>query len=88
MDEENIENKERNDIAEIFEAIDDAIPLVNLIAELEGLGYSEPGKIVVSAMQENILYVDTIEYTEGCVTVYVALTVQGEKLWRNVHTVS
>lgn len=81
-----IEDKERNDIAEIFDAIDDAIPLVNMIAELADLGYSEPGKIVVNAMREDILYVESIEYTEGCITVYMALTASGEKLWGSVHT--
>lgn len=88
MNEESHENKERNDIADIFDTIDDAIPLVNIIAKLAELGYSEPGKIVVSAIREDILYVDTIEYIEDSITVYMALTVSGEKLWRSVHTVS
>jgi len=88
MIEKKLEDKERNDIVEIFDAIDDAIPLVNMIAELAELGYSEPGNTVVNAMREDILYVESIEYTEGCITVYMALTVPGEKIWESVHTVS
>ena len=43
-----------------------------MVAELTELGYSDPGKIIVSAIQENILYVDTIEYIENNITVYMA----------------
>ena len=88
MKEENLENKKGYDIAEIFNAIDDAIPLVDIIAELADLGYSEPGKIVVNAMQENILYVESIDYVDGSIAVYMALTVPGEKLWKSVHATS
>ena len=74
MSEENLENKERNDIAEIFDTTDDAIPLENIIAELMESGYSKPEKAVLGAIRDNILYIDDIENVDGSITVYIALT--------------
>ena len=59
-----------NDIMGLFEDPEYAYPLEDIISELKELGYSNPGSVVLCAMQDDILYVDSIE-DNG--TVYVAL---------------
>lgn len=78
-DEENNKgHNEKDDIVNMFYNIDDAIPIEDIANELEELGYRHPGKIIGSVM-EDILYIDDIE-DDG--SIYVALTIAGEELWR------
>ena len=77
------EDKEekRKEIDGILEAFDDpdcAYPLEDIIESLKDSGYADPGIVIVDAIGENILCVDSIENDE---TMYLALTKEGETLW-------
>lgn len=84
-DDNETKNKERTDITKIFVAIDDALPLENVISDLIELGYSSPETIILDTIKDKILYIDNIENIDGDITVYVALTGPGEKLWESIH---
>lgn len=64
------ENKDvTSDIIAIFNP-EYAYPLEDIMGELRTLGYSNPGSVVLCAIQDDILYVDSIE-DDG--TVYIAI---------------
>jgi len=64
-----------NDIMTIFEDPDCAYPLDDVIDELRGLGHENPGKILTLALQDDVIYVDSVE-DDGMV--YLALIEQDE----------
>lgn len=68
-------------IVKSFEEVDDAIPVCNLIIDLEERGYENAGEIIVEAIDEDILRVDSID---GDGTVYMAIEDEiGKELWQN-----
>lgn len=80
--EENLLSKEeREEVVRIFENIDFAYPLKDMIEELKNNGYSDAGKIIFNAMFYNILDISDIE-NDG--TVYIALGMEGEDLWKEL----
>ena len=64
------------DIIKIFEDPDYAYPLEDIIAELKKLEYTNPGLSVLCAIQDEILYLDSIEDNGA---VYVALVDRDEE---------
>lgn len=62
--------KERADLLAIFDDHDYAYPLEDLIHRLKKSGYSNPGEIIVEAIQDNFIYADSID-NDG--TIYFAL---------------
>lgn len=73
------DNKEDiKDIIGIFEYIDDALLLEDIIQELKDLGYVSPGDVILDALRDELLYVDDID-DDG--NIYLALAESGEKLW-------
>jgi len=64
-----------NDIMTIFEDPDCAYPLDDVIDELRALGHENPGKILTLALQDDVIYVDSVE-DDGMV--YLALIEQDE----------
>lgn len=75
---EEIERSDRDDIVNIFDDIDNALALSDIIAELKKLKYENPGGSIKKAIDDDILYVDDIE-SDG--TVYIALSSIGEMIW-------
>ena len=86
IEEKSIDKEEDNDIIEmnsdieddimgIFEKPDCAYPLEDIIEELKKLGYPNPGPIVLYAIQDELLYIDSIE-DDG--VVYLAIEDQEE----------
>lgn len=74
-------DKKREEIDDLLEGFDDpdyAYPLDDIIESLKDSGHTDPGTIIVYALGENILCVDSIEDDE---TMYIALTKEGEALW-------
>ncbi len=69
-------NGVKDDIMKIFENTDCAYPLEDIISELKNLGHSSPGTLIVCAIQDNLIYVDSIE-DDG--TVYLAVVDQDEE---------
>jgi hypothetical protein len=62
-----------NDILSIFEDPDSAYPLEDVIEELKGLGYKNPGGAITLALQDDVIYVDSVEDSG---MVYLAVTQQ------------
>jgi hypothetical protein len=60
-----------NDILSIFEDPESAYPLDDVLEELEGLGYKNPGGALTLALQDDVIYVDSIEDSG---MVYLAVT--------------
>lgn len=50
-----------SDILSIFEDPDSAYPLDDVIEELKGLGYKNPGGALTLALQDDVIYVDSVE---------------------------
>lgn len=65
-----------DDIKKIFENYEYAYPLEDIIEEIKNLGYKNPGMIITNAIQDDLLYVDSIE-DDGIV--YLALIEQDEE---------
>lgn len=65
-----------NDIRSIFSDHDCAYSLDDVIAELEELGYENPGVVITLALQDDVIYVDSVENNGA---VYLALTEQDEE---------
>ncbi len=65
-----------NDIRSILEEPNYAYPLEDVIEELKKLGYDNPGKIVLCAIQDEFLYIDDIE-DDG--VVYLAIVDQDKE---------
>lgn len=81
MSKEEDTNVEKNvdvtdDIKKIFEDPEYAYPLEDIITELKELGYANPGSVVLCAIQDEILYLDSIEDSG---TVFIALVDNEEK---------
>lgn len=80
-DDDRDEDKKKEEIDDILDAFDDpdyAYPLEDIIQSLEESGHADPGTVVVCAINDNILYVDSIDEDE---VVYIALTEKGDTLW-------
>ena len=81
--EENLlSREEKEEVVGIFENINFAYPLNEIIEELEKNGHSDTGKIVLNGLFDNILGVNDIE-NDG--TVYIALGLEGEDIWRELN---
>ena len=65
------ENDMKYDVMKIFEDADYAYPLEDVIEELRKFGYVNPGSVILSSLQREILYIDSIE-DDG--TVFLAVT--------------
>lgn len=57
-------------LTSIFDDPECAYSLIDVMEELEEIGYENPGGIITLALQDNVLYVDSID-KDG--TVYLAL---------------
>jgi len=66
----------KKDLLKIFENREYAYPLIDVMEELNKLGYTNIGSIVTCSIQDEFLYVDSIE--DGG-TVYIALVDQDEE---------
>lgn len=78
----NIESmKERKDIVNLFEHINDAVLLSDLISTLKDSGYNNSGEMIKDAIENGILYIDEIEDEN---TIYIALTDKGEDIWEAI----
>jgi hypothetical protein len=75
------ERNEQEDLVGIFNNMDDAISVNDMVEELSDLGYAHPGKVINNAI-DDILYIDDVE---DDATIYVALTSSGEDLWKENH---
>lgn len=71
-----ISNDVKDDIMKVFENTDCAYPLEDVMAELKELDHPSPGAIIVCAIQDNLIYVDSIE-DNG--TVYLAVVDKNEE---------
>ncbi len=79
-DEDKDEKKEEiDDLLEAFEDPDYAYPLEDITKSLRDSGYTDRGTVIIDALGENILCVDSIEDDE---ITYLALTKEGEALWK------
>ncbi len=65
-----------DDITKVFENPEYAYPLEDVLEEFKKLGYTDVGKTVLYAMQDDLLYVDNIE-DDG--TVYIAVVEDDEE---------
>ncbi len=65
-----------DDIAKVFENPEYAYPLEDVLEEFKKLGYTDVGKTVLYAIQDDLLYVDNIE-DDG--TVYIAVVEDDEE---------
>lgn len=65
-----------NDIIKIFEDTSCAYPLDDVIAELKELGYENPGGVITLALQDDVIYVDSVEDSG---MVYLAVSNQSEE---------
>lgn len=74
--------KERRDIINIFDDIDDALSLSDVMRVLKELGHDNAAELIIDAMRDDILYVDDIE-DDG--KIYIALAELGEDMWNNYH---
>ena len=74
-------NEENEEVVGIFENIDFAYPLNEIIEELKDNGYPDAGKIVLNAMRDKILDISDVE-NDG--TVYIALGMEGEDVWKGL----
>lgn len=72
--------KERKALINIFDDIDDALPLSDIMRILKELGHDNAAEIIIDAIRENILYVDDLE-DDG--KIYIALADLGEEMWDN-----
>lgn len=76
---------QEGDIVEIFDDINEALPITDIEHELTESGYSEYSnayKVIYHAIRDDLLYIDDIE-SDG--TIYLALTDKGEALWELIH---
>lgn len=69
-EEENPTNYDIDEIKTIFDNSEYAYPLEDVMGEFRNLGHNNPGMIITCAIQDELLYVDSIE-DNG--TVYLAL---------------
>jgi hypothetical protein len=65
-----------NDIKSIFKDSDCAYPLDDVIDELEELGYKNPGGVITLALQDEAIYVDSVEDSG---MVYLAIVEKDEE---------
>ncbi len=73
LGENNVVEQERDieeDILKVFEHPEYAYPMIDVIEEFKKLGYSEAGKAILYAIQDELLYLDSID-EDG--TVYIAV---------------
>ena len=87
MTEENTEKnllsrEEKEEVVRIFENINFAYPLNEIIEELKNNEYSDAGKIILNAIFDNILDISDIENDS---TVYIALGMEGEDIWKELN---
>lgn len=74
--------KQRKDLINMFDGVDDALPLTDMIHALEECEHDDPGKIIKDAIENGILYIDEIEDEN---LIYIALTNVGEEMWEAYH---
>lgn len=75
----NAEKKEEiDDLLGAFDDLDYAYPLEDIIQTLQESEYTDPGTIITDAINDKLLYVDSIDEDN---TVYIALTDEGDSLW-------
>lgn len=77
-----LNENQREIIVQMFDTIDDALPLTDMAQDLRELGYASASRIIRDAIQEGLLYVDAVE-DDG--TVYLALTDWGEEIWEELN---
>lgn len=65
-----------SDILSIFDDPDSAYPLIDVIDELKALGYKNPGGAITLALQDEAIYVDSVEDSG---MVYLAVTDKDEE---------
>ena len=75
--------EKKEEIVRIFENIDFAYPLDDIIEELESNEHPDTGKIVLDAIHDCVLDISDIE-NDG--TVYIALGLEGENIWRELNS--
>lgn len=73
---------QESDIVEVFDDVDDALPITDIEYELVESGYSNANEVIHHAIRDDILYVDGID-PDG--VIYLALTDKGETLWELIH---
>jgi hypothetical protein len=64
------------DLISIFDDVNFAYPLNDVIAELRKLGYDNPGTVITLALQDDVIYVDSVEDSG---MVYIAVIEQDEE---------
>lgn len=64
------------DLLSIFDDVNFAYPLNDVIAELRELGYDNPGTIITLALHDDVIYVDSVEDSG---MVYLAVAEQDEE---------
>jgi hypothetical protein len=74
--EEEIDRDVIKDLISIFDDVNFAYSLNDVIAELRELGYDNPGTIITLALQDDVIYVDSVEDSG---TVYLAVVEQDEE---------
>lgn len=73
---------QEGDIVDVFDDINEALPITDIERELTESGYSNAYKIIYHAIRDDLLYIDDIEH-DG--VIYLALTDAGEALWTLIH---
>lgn len=74
--EEEIDRDVIKDLISIFDDVSFAYPLNDVISELRELGYDNPGTVITLALQDDVIYVDSVEDSG---MVYLAVVEQDEE---------
>lgn len=80
--EDKTEADQESDLVNIFDNINEALPIVDMENDLTQSGYTNSYEIIYNSIRDDIIYIDGIE-PDG--TIYLALTDKGEALWELTH---
>jgi len=81
VEESLLSREEKEIIVKIFESIEFEYPINDILEELKKNGYSDVGKMILDAIYDNLLDISSID-NDG--TVYIALGIEGEDMWREL----
>lgn len=84
VEESLLSKEDQESVVKIFEQTDLEYDITEIIEELKKKEYANPGKIILDAIYDNILDVSSVD-NDG--SVYLALGMEGEDLWRDLNDV-
>jgi len=81
VEESLLSREEKEIIVKIFESTEFEYPIDEILEELKNNGYLDVGKMILDAIYDNFLDISSID-NDG--TVYIALGIEGEDMWREL----